>query len=114
MRTAKKALVAACVAGIASSGAWLVPAFGNDCPAQDTDPTDGSISIQTPVGGVCGAGDPATQQGHLFLDGESTNPGPAAGYISASNDGQGGAGICADDNGGPVAGGSSPTCVTVP
>lgn len=108
----KKALVATMSVVVVSAGAWLMPALGsNDCPPDDLNPADGSISVNTPLGGVCGSGDAGTMTGHLWLDGDSGNPGPAAGYISAGNDGNGAMGICADDNGGPAAGGTSPTCV---
>lgn len=108
----KRLLITTVVGGLVGAGAWLAPSLAaNDCPPTDTDPTDNSISVQTPVGGACAEGDPATQTGHLWLDGEDTNPGPLSGFISASNDGQGPQGICADDNGGPGSGSASPTCV---
>lgn len=112
----KKLLVTAIVGGLATAGASLLPAQANDCPATDTDPSDNSISVQTDAGGVCAAGDPVTQTGHIWADGNDGNPDPADGYISASNDGSTTTGICADDNGGPAPEedgtvSASPTCV---
>ncbi|MBI2169311.1 MAG: hypothetical protein HYU28_07405 [Actinobacteria bacterium] len=111
----KKALVAALALGAASAGLWLAPATAaNDCPAQDLDPSDNSVSVQTPLGGICASGDATTQTGHLWIDGEDSNPGPASGYVAASNDGQGIQGVCADDHGGPASGSTSPTCAPQP
>lgn len=105
----RKLLVTAMAGGLFAGGAWLLPTqAANDCPA--TNPSNEDPSVQTPIGGVCAAGDETTQTGHIWADGDSGNPGPLAGYISAGNDDPNANGVCADDNGGPAAGGATPTC----
>lgn len=107
-----KKLIALLFAGALSLGtaAVLHPASANDCPPQDTDPSDQSISVQTDAGGLCAEGDPGTQTGHVWADGNEGNPGPSSGYISLDDQN----GLCADDNGGPAEGGDSPTCQATP
>ena len=103
----KKLLVTGLVGGLATVGVFLLPAHANDCPGEDLDPSDQTVSVQSEVGGVCAAGDPATQTGSVWADGEDGNPDPAGGYASLDSD----KGLCADDNGGPAEGGDSPTCL---
>lgn len=81
-------------------------------PADETDTDKDDLSVDLEIGSVCGdqadEGEPGN--GHIYVDGDDTNPAPASGYISAGDDGDTQPGICADDNGNPVAGGTTPTC----
>jgi hypothetical protein len=116
----RKLFVASVVGGLMAGGAWLLPASAaNDCGPTDPDPSDGAVSVQIgvpdvrAVGGVCtDDGTAAPDDGHVWVDGDSTMPGQTSGYVEAdSNEADG---VCADDNGGPSANGSSPTCPTNP
>lgn len=62
------------------------PAGGNECPSQDLDPSDNLFSLQTPVAGVCWDLRDLSF-GHVWVDGNEDNPGPASGYVSVANDG---------------------------
>lgn len=110
----KRVLSLALAGGLVFGGFSLSGAIANDCGPQDLDPSDGTVSVQTDAGGVCGSGDAGSQTGHLWADGNDDNPDPIDGYVSAGNDGASAndGDICADDNGGPEDGGDSPTCAS--
>lgn len=46
----------------------------------------GTINNVNPAGTVCANGDPATQTGYIYADGNDSNPGAASGYIGVNSD----------------------------
>lgn len=109
-RLAAVALLATGLAGI-TNASWAA----NDCSAtgvtQTPAPDAGGVSVHTPAGGVCGRVRAQSRTGHVWADGEGSNPAPAKGYVSAGDDGEAEhRGICVSDDGRPSTGGTAPTC----
>lgn len=78
-----------------------------DAVCIDTDDVESQSGQDGPVDGVVAAGgDPATQQGYIFADGNGSNADPLDGYVGATS-GDGGL-IGATDGHAHRAGGNSP------
>jgi len=90
-------------------------ASSSQCGDTDTDITDSSVAVDTPVIGVCAAGDPTSQSGHVWVDGAASNPDPLDGFASVSNNDPAskGDGVCANGDDGP-ADDNPADCVAIP
>jgi len=73
--------------GALAFGVAVVGAGAAQASTPNPGPTCGSdqVAVPTPLGVACANGDPGTQSGHVYADGESTNPGAGAGYIGVNS-----------------------------